>query len=574
MNSEQDVELDHFRDDIKKAIDVVRKDQHHPQLSEYQIQTVINLAEKRNCLSQLPTGSGKTWPIVSFPKILDVLRDNFSHNFPQETRVLYVVPLISIYHSLSAEMEKLNIPFQVMGAGSSTEINKSAKVLFISPERLLNKFVVKSIMGLQWSCVSIDEPHLALEWGLSKSKHQKPFREAFSKLNTLNSLGTVFEMHSATVQSIEMLFQLVGRKNSAWSTQVLVPDRSNLTYFLYEGKDAPDHIMQLPIIHLSLEEFDDGLTLVYVQSIQEGSEIFISIVSHCEENKLIGFSSREAKPNLPVAFLHSNLTEEKKIEIIEKASANELKILVATSAAGCGINLPIVRFVGWGLDRQPSGIIQSQGRTARSPFTGEGIVIWVHNPKLHGRRLPVTSKVREVLQGSCFRKTSNSWFSHGMPSDVNQSPPEFCCSLCMTECVEKSGCQVCKAKLSKYQPKLSLVNFSGFESTLVDFFISISLNQVTPSSSPLYSEDSLATEIVKQVRESQDLDKLAEFLTIFSLGATVTAKIVRFVRKSIEQLDLKSPEMLDTCESLSDSDSSDTSDSIDIDGEYFDSESE
>jgi hypothetical protein len=54
----------------------------------------------------------------------------------------------------------------------------------------------------------------------------------------------------------------------------------------------------------------------------------------------------------------------------------------------------------------------------------------------------------------------------------------------------------------------------------------------------------------------------------------VTAKIVRFVRKSLEQLDLKSPEMLDTCESLSDSDSSDTSDSIDIDGEYFDSESE
>ena len=96
-----------------------------------------------------------------------------------------------------------------------------------------------------------------MEWGISKSKHSKPFREAFSRLNNLNCLGTVFEMHSATIENIGMLCQLVGRKNSPWSEQLVVPDRTNLTYFLYQGKNAPSSILQLPSISKCLEENDE-----------------------------------------------------------------------------------------------------------------------------------------------------------------------------------------------------------------------------------------------------------------------------------------------------------------------------
>jgi superfamily II DNA helicase RecQ len=66
-----------------------------------------------------------------------------------------------------------------MSVGSSTVVNQSVKVLFISPERLQNKSVLKSILQLSWSCISIDEPHLALEWGLSKSAMTKQANSNF-----------------------------------------------------------------------------------------------------------------------------------------------------------------------------------------------------------------------------------------------------------------------------------------------------------------------------------------------------------------------------------------------------------
>ena len=263
--------------DVLMSVEMLRNRQNHPQISEFQINIVLALAEKKNSLNQVPTGSGKTWPVVCFPQILDILRDTFKYNLPLETRVLYVVPLVAIVHSLQKEMKALHIPYQIMGAGGSSTVNNEAKVIVLSPERLQSKSVMSSILSLPWSCVSIDEPHLALEWGLSKSKRQKPFREAFNKLNNLNKLGTAFEVHSATIENVEALCRFVGRQNSQWVKQLVVPERSNLSYFVFSGKGAPLNILQLPCIKQSLEEEIGGIILVYVQSVQEGSEIYLNI---------------------------------------------------------------------------------------------------------------------------------------------------------------------------------------------------------------------------------------------------------------------------------------------------------
>ena len=545
--------LDTDKGDIRKAIELLRVQQNHPELSESQIAVVTTLIEGKNSINQLPTGSGKTWPVVCLPSVIDILRENFKYPFPSETRVLYVIPLVNIYHSVSLEMKRLNVPFQVMKAGSDTMVDKSVKVVFISPERLQNKAVIGSILKLKWSCVSIDEPHLALEWGISKTKHLKPFREAFSKLNNLNSLGTVFEMHSATIDNIGMLCQLVGRRHSPWTEQLQVPERPNLTYFLYHGKSAPENILQLPIIVKSLEnEDEEGITLVYVQSVKEGSDIYVSLLEYCEENHLIKFPTQEA-PRLPVDFLHSNLTEDKKKEIIEKAISCKVKILIATSALGAGINIPIVRFVGWGLDRNASGLIQSQGRTARKPFGGEGIVIWVHNPRLHGQRLSASSKVRELLQTKCLRRTSNSWFNHGLPLDLFQKVPELCCSICMEGCIQKSGCETCEEKLNQFKPNSYHLKYAGVEKCLANYLKSLPLNHVTPDSAPEYSEESLAQEIVRNLSRSQDFGQTTDFLSIFSLGAQVTDNIIKFLRDTSLSFDSAHPHDYSSESSESDS---------------------
>jgi hypothetical protein len=109
----------------------------------------------RELYTPLPTGSGKTWPVISLPSILNVLRENFKQIVSKESRVLYIVPLISIYHSLSREMKTLKIPHQILSSGSDSRVDICADIVCVSPEKLLEKSVLNSILKLSWSAVSI-----------------------------------------------------------------------------------------------------------------------------------------------------------------------------------------------------------------------------------------------------------------------------------------------------------------------------------------------------------------------------------------------------------------------------------
>ena len=145
---------------IWAATEVVRLRQNHHQPTTFQKKVIENLVKQKSSVNQLPTGTGKTWPVISLPLILDVLRDNFNQNVPKETRVLYIVPLVNIYHSLSREMSNLGIPHQILSSGSDFKVDVHSKVVCASPEKLLEKSVMSSITKLSWSAVSIDEPHL------------------------------------------------------------------------------------------------------------------------------------------------------------------------------------------------------------------------------------------------------------------------------------------------------------------------------------------------------------------------------------------------------------------------------
>ena len=103
------------------------------------------------------------------------------------------------------------------------------------------------------------------------------------------------------------------------------------------------------------------------------------------------------------------------------------------------------------------------------------------------------------------------------------------------------------------------------EKSLAIFLRSLLLNQVTPDTTPIYSEESLAQEIMRNLRENEDPQPSLEFLSIFSLGDGATEEIVKFLKK----LTLDSQvEISFTSESSSDS----QSDHSDVD-EYFDSDS-
>ena len=159
------VSMDHIETlslDLRKAIDILTSAQGHPSLYPHQEKMLEFLVCGQNSINQLPCGAGKSYPAISFPHILDILRDTFNYKFPRETRVLLIVPLVNIFYSLEVDLVKLKIPYQVMLAGTGSKVDPYEKVVVISPEKLMDKLTLKSITSLKWSAISLDEPHLAL----------------------------------------------------------------------------------------------------------------------------------------------------------------------------------------------------------------------------------------------------------------------------------------------------------------------------------------------------------------------------------------------------------------------------
>ena len=167
---------------------------------------------------------------------------------------------------------------------------------------------------------------------------------------------------------------MLGRKDSKWIKQIVLPERENLTYYLVDGKDISD-IDQFEFVTKYLEGNQVGALLIYVH--KQGSKIYCRLNEYANENGLITWSSKSGKPVRPVAFFNANLTKERKEKLIQEVLEGKVKVLVATSSEGAGVNLPFQAMLGWGLHPEPAGLVQASGRVGRKPLMERVDVIWV-----------------------------------------------------------------------------------------------------------------------------------------------------------------------------------------------------
>ena len=153
----------------------------------------------------------------------------------------------------------------------------------------------------------------------------------------------------------------------------MLPERRNLLYFMFSGKNAPSQIFQFKCVSkfLEIDSSTPGALLIFVQRVEDGCDIY------CEVNEFCTVSNIPKTPNKRFAFLHANLEEDCKRQILKNTREGKVKVLIATFAVGNGVNLPILKTILWGLEPEPSGVIQASGRTARPPFYDEGSVYMV-----------------------------------------------------------------------------------------------------------------------------------------------------------------------------------------------------
>ena len=359
---------------------------------------------------------------------------------------------------------------------------------------------------------------------------------------------------------------------------MMLPERPNLRYFLLSGPSAPTCVLQLPIVTNFLMSNTPGLMMIYVQTLDDGSSIFMELHEFSVANGLVTFPSTSTIPKKEFAFLHSNLTEGSKTKIIQDALNMKIRILIATSSAGAGVHLPISIFVGWGLDRKASSIVQASGRTARG--AGKGDVVWVHNPSIHGRRVPGNSAAREMLSGKCLRACQNDWFGEEVIEEDStvRLEPHDCCSVCMSHCIKEGPCVDCARalRLIEFDERVFMKNVAGVK-CFEQFLRSLDLESKCPPGCPPYEVSSLAKAIISHLDETKSIPETKSFLEIFALGEELCRIIGTFLedeglllfsKYGVENKCENDSVLLDSEESDA---STENSDDIDTESEeYFD----
>jgi ATP-dependent DNA helicase RecQ len=304
----------------------------HHDFKDIQEEVIDNLRAGNNSLCLMPTGGGKSiiYQVAGIQtgKVTIVISPLLALMKQQHKRLeeqgINVLSYNSSIGDLKSQYNKLKKAF----AGSDFP-----RFLFVSPEKMLSdgylEFIIKkhrSKVGL----IVVDEAHCISQWGHT-------FRPAYKTI-------PIFLQNIYGASKMPPVLCLTATLNPLDKTEIcseLNIDDSNI--FI-------SRTLLRSNLHLSILE--------QVESNAEKKDQLIEILNHHHDQKIIVYTHIKARDygtrEMAKAFqergfnchyFDADMTDNEKLDILEKFETGELKIVFATSAFGMGIDIPDIRVV-------------------------------------------------------------------------------------------------------------------------------------------------------------------------------------------------------------------------------------
>ncbi len=297
----------------KKPIDLLQQYWKHTSFREPQEAIIDAVLQRKDTFALLPTGGGKS---ICFQIPALLLPDT----------CLVISPLVALMQDQVNNLNALGIKAAaIVGGTSLTDIDAildnclygEYKLLYLSPERLEQTWLLERIENLKISLIAVDEAHCISQWG-------NDFRPAYLKINQLRklfpSVGIIALTGSANKRVIDDICTNLELKDVALFTKSFY--RDNLIYGVYqvENKEA--------IVERILQK-NPFPTIIYVRS--------------RKETQLL--AQQLNQKNYKAIFFHGGLNTFEKKKRLDDWMAEKTPIMVATNAFGMGIDKKNVRNV-------------------------------------------------------------------------------------------------------------------------------------------------------------------------------------------------------------------------------------
>ena len=350
---------------VDRADDVVRAVWQYPGLRAPQRRAVTALMHGRDCLAVMPTGGGKSL-CFQVPALLA----------PGLT--LVVSPLISLMQDQVAALRARGVAAAYLSSTQTPELQATVReavragrirLLYVAPERL--KTIPRILDGRGVSLLAVDEAHCISEWG-------HDFRPHYRRLGRLRAaLGTpptIALTATATPETRADICTVLGL-----SRPVLILtsfDRPNLRFAVRRMNTEPERFAEVQRLVRSLIQ---GSTIVYVPTKTRADGIA----------KVLRWHGLSAAP------YHAGLSGPARRALLRRFLDGEIRVMVATTAFGMGIDQPDVRLVVHAdVPARPESYYQEAGRAGRDGKPAECVLLWrPHDLELASRLARVRAPV-------------------------------------------------------------------------------------------------------------------------------------------------------------------------------------
>lgn len=329
---------------LSKPEEILKKYWGFPTFRSLQKEIIEDVLTGKDVVALLPTGGGKSIcfqvPALGMPGIC-----------------LVVSPLIALMEDQVKALQIKGIKAMALTGGIPyTEVDTmldnciygNYKFLYLSPERLQQELVQERIRQMPVNLIAIDEAHCISQWG-------HDFRPAYGTISLIRKIKPEAPLIGLTATAtpevlkdiadqLELSAPVIHQKSFA---------RENLAYLVQEVQDKKQYLEQL------LKEHNES-AIIYVRSRKATGE-------------LVDFLE---KKGITASSFHGGLQKKDKSERLRKWLKNEIRVMVATSAFGMGIDKPDVRTViHIHLPESMESYFQEAGRAGRDGNPAKAVIL-------------------------------------------------------------------------------------------------------------------------------------------------------------------------------------------------------